>query len=134
MLLDHLSVQCADVAASAAFYDAVLAPLGAARVMDFGDVLGFGVPGRPTFWLGPLEFPDRPGPANRPSHVAFVAPSRAAVDAFYDAALGIGAESLHAPKLWPEYHSDYYAAFVRDLDGNNVEAVHHSPIDPLPAD
>ncbi|MEO5899518.1 MAG: VOC family protein [Ilumatobacteraceae bacterium] len=133
-MLDHLSVQCANVAATAAFYDTVLAPLGAGRVMDFGDVVGFGLPGRPTFWLGPLEFPDLPGPANRPSHIAFVAPRRADVDAFHDAALGVGAEILHAPKVWPEYHPDYYGAFVRDPDGNNVEAVCHSPIDVLPGD
>ena len=52
-MLDHLSIQCADVAASATFYDAVLAPLGGRRVMDFGEVIGFGVPPRPEFWIGP---------------------------------------------------------------------------------
>ena len=133
-MLDHLGIQCSDVAAAAAFYDAVLKPLGGGRVMDFGVAIGFGLPGRPTFWLGELEFPDQPGPGNRPSHIAFAAPNRAAVDAFHEAALAIGAESLHAPRVWPEYHSDYYGAFVRDLDGHNVEAVCHSPVDVLPAD
>jgi catechol 2,3-dioxygenase-like lactoylglutathione lyase family enzyme len=122
-VLDHLSLQCDDVRASAAFYDAVLAPLGGGRVMDFGDVIGYGVPRRPTFWLGPLAS----GPANRELHVAFQAPDRAAVRAFHAAAVAAGAEVLHEPKIWPEYHASYYGAFVRDPDGHNVEAVCHAP-------
>ena len=69
--------------------------------------------------------PTRP-PAH-PPHIAFSAPDRAAVDAFHAAALAAGAEELHAPKVWPEYHEHYYGAFVRDPDGNNVEAVCHKP-------
>ncbi len=122
-MLDHLSIQCADVAASAAFYDAVLAPVGGARAMDFGDVVGFGVEGKPSFWVGPLAA-DVP---NREIHVAFVAPSRDAVRAFFDAAVAAGAEVLHEPRVWPEYHPSYFGAFVRDPDGNNVEAVCHTP-------
>jgi catechol 2,3-dioxygenase-like lactoylglutathione lyase family enzyme len=124
VLLDHLSIQCADVAASAAFYDAVFAPLGAVRVMEFnGVVIGYGVGGRPTFWLGPLTT----GEPNREIHVAFVAPDRAAVRAFFDAAVATGATVLHQPREWPEYHRQYYGGFVRDPDGNNVEAVCHGP-------
>ena len=122
-MLDHLSIQCADVPAAATFYDAVLSPLGASRQMDFGEVVGFGVDGKPSFWLGPLA----EGDANRPIHVAFVAPDRAAVRAFFDAAVATDAEVLHEPRLWPEYHASYYGAFVRDPDGNNVEAVCHVP-------
>ncbi len=122
-MIDHVAVQCADVAASAAFFDAVLAPLGGVRVMDFGRVVGYGVPPMPDFWIGPQET----GEGFRETHLAFQAPSRAAVDAFFAAAVGRGAEVLHAPRLWPEYHADYYGAFVRDPDGNNVEAVCHSP-------
>ena len=59
--------------------------------------------------------------------IAFVAPDRAAVRAFFDAAVATAAEILHEPRLWPEYHADYYGAFVRDPDGNNVEAVCHRP-------
>jgi predicted lactoylglutathione lyase len=59
--------------------------------------------------------------------MAFVADSRATVDAFHDAAVATGAEVLHTPHEWPEYHPSYYAAFVRDLDGNNIEAVCHAP-------
>ena len=122
-MIDHLSIQCADVAAAAAFYDRVLTALGGGRVMDFGMVIGFGTPDRPTFWLGPLA----EGTTNRPIHVAFQAADRAAVRAFFDAAVAAGAEVLHEPRVWPEYHPSYYGAFVRDPDGNNVEAVCHKP-------
>ena len=122
MVLDHLSIQCADVAASAAFYDSVLAPLGGQRVMDFGEVIGYGVPPMPDFWLGPLTT----GEGFRESHIAFTAPDRAAVQAFFAAATAAGAEVLHEPRMWPEYHPNYFGAFVRDPDGNNVEAVCHT--------
>jgi len=121
-MIDHLSIQCADVAASAAFYDAVLPALGGARVMDFGEVIGYGVPPRPEFWIGPRAT----GEGFRESHIAFVAPNREAVDAFVAAAESAGAEVLHRPRLWPEYHPGYYGGFVRDPDGNNVEAVCHA--------
>ena len=122
-VLDHVSIQCADVGASAAFYDAVLAPIGGRRVMDFGEVIGYGIPPKPDFWLGPQAT----GTGFRESHLAFTATDRAAVRAFFDAAVNAGADVLHEPRLWPEYHPDYYGAFVRDPDGNNVEAVCHLP-------
>ncbi|MGK5738556.1 VOC family protein [Micromonospora sp. URMC 103] len=121
-MIDHLSVQVRDVAASAAFYDAVLAPLGGRRLLEFPGVIGYGRE-RPDFWLGPTE---SPGTA-REVHLAFAADSRAAVQAFRDAAVAAGAEVLHEPRLWPEYHATYFGAFVRDPDGNNVEAVCHNP-------
>jgi catechol 2,3-dioxygenase-like lactoylglutathione lyase family enzyme len=121
-MLDHLSIQCRDMDAAKRFYDAVLATIGGKRAMDFGDVVGYGVE-FPDFWIGPLtttqEF--------REVHVAFTAPDRASVDAFFEAAVGTGAEVLHQPRLWPEYHPNYYGGFVRDPDGNNVEAVSHKP-------
>lgn len=122
-MLDHVSLQLADVEASAKFYDTVLAPLGYARVMDFGNVIGFGAPGRPQFWIGPVT---TSGEA-REVHVAFQADDRAKVVEFRDAAVAAGAEVLHEARVWPEYHPTYYGAFVRDPDGNNVEAVCHSP-------
>jgi catechol 2,3-dioxygenase-like lactoylglutathione lyase family enzyme len=122
-MLDHLSIQCADSGASAAFYDAVLAPLGGSRVMDFGPVIGYGRDGRPTFWIGAQTT----GGENRECHIAFAAADRAQVRAFFEAAVAAGAEVLHEPRVWPEYHPNYYGAFVRDPDGNNVEAVCHSP-------
>ncbi len=120
-MLDHVSIQCADVAASATFYDAVLAPLGGRRVLDFGDTIGYGTE-FPSFWIGAQTT----GDGFRESHVAFHAPSRDAVDEFAAVAASIGAETLHEPRVWPEYHPGYYGAFVRDPDGNNVEAVHHT--------
>jgi len=122
-MLDHVSIQCANVRASAAFYDAVLASIGAGRVMNFGETVGFGVAGKPDFWVGPRTT----GEGFRECHIAFGAPDRAAVRAFFDAAVSHGADVLHEPRVWPEYHPGYYGAFVRDPDGNNVEAVCHAP-------
>ncbi|MGZ4793216.1 MAG: VOC family protein [Ilumatobacteraceae bacterium] len=122
-MLDHLAIQCSDTATSASFYDAALAPLGGVRVMEFGPLIGYGVPPMPDFWIGPHDS----GEGFRESHIAFSAPNRQAVRAFFDAAVAAGAAVLHEPRLWPEYHPNYYGAFVRDPDGNNVEAVCHSP-------
>jgi catechol 2,3-dioxygenase-like lactoylglutathione lyase family enzyme len=122
-MLDHVSIQCADANASATFYDAVLMPLGGARIMEFGDVIGYGVPPMPDFWIGPQQT----GTGFRECHLAFSAADRAMVDQFFVAAQDLGAEILHEPRLWPEYHPNYYGAFVRDPDGNNVEAVCHRP-------
>ena len=121
-MLDHLGIQCADTDVAGAFYDAVLAPLGGGRVMDVGVAIGFGI-GRPTFWISQVSG-DAP---NREVHVAFTAADRASVIAFFDAAVLARAETLHEPRVWPEYHPSYYGAFVRDPDGNNVEAVCHAP-------
>ena len=121
-MLDHLSIQCSDLDASARFYDAVLATLGGRRVMDFGGAIGYGTD-FPSFWIGAQET----GDGFRESHIAFRAPSRQSVQKFFDAAVASGAEILHEPRLWPEYHESYYGVFVRDPDGNNVEAVCHLP-------
>lgn len=123
-MIDHLGIQCSDVEASAAFYDRVLEPLGARRLMEpVPGIVGYGVT-KPDFWLGPLS-ENQTG--WREDHIAFEAPDRAAVRAFFDAAVAAGAEVLHEPKEWPIYHPGYYGAFVRDPDGNNVEAVCHRP-------
>jgi len=92
-------------------------------VAEFGEIIGYGEPSRPTFWLGPWDS----GTGFRETHFAFRAHDRAAVVAFFDAAVAAGAEILHAPQLWPLYHDNYYGAFVRDPYGNNVEAVCHLP-------
>ena len=118
-VLDHVSIQCTDLVASAAFYDVVLEPLGGQRIVDFGDTIGYGVPPQSDFWIGAHET----GEGFRESHIAFMAPSRAAVRAFFDVAVAEGALVLLPPRLWPEYHATYFAAFVRDPDGNNIEAV-----------
>lgn len=124
-MLDHLGIQCADMEASASFYDAVLAPLSVTRQMDFGVAIGYGTPEHPDFWIGMFDS----GEGFRESHIAFAAADRASVRAFFDAAVAAGAEVLHAPREWPEYHPNYFGAFVRDPDGNNVEAVCHLPAD-----
>jgi catechol 2,3-dioxygenase-like lactoylglutathione lyase family enzyme len=122
-MIDHLSIQVSDPAASAAFYDTALAPLGGVRIMEFGPVIGYGVPPTPDFWISPHDS----GDGFRESHIAFSAADRATVRAFFDAAVAAGAEVLHEPRVWPEYHPNYYGAFVRDPDGNNVEATCHLP-------
>ena len=123
-MLDHIAVQVSDVEAAAAFYLRVFAPLGIREAMRFPRdgalVVGLcGPDGAPRFWLGPATG----GPA-RELHVAFAAPSRDAVDEVHRVAVAAGAEVLHAPRVWPEYHPGYYGVFLRDPDGNNVEAVH----------
>lgn len=126
-MIDHLGINCADFAKSQEFYDAVLGVLGITRQMDFGVAIGYGIEGKPDFWIADVNAGDATGP-NREVHVAFQAADTAAVQAFHDAAVGLGAESLHAPRLWPEYHPGYFGAFVRDPDGNNIEAVFHGAV------
>ena len=116
-------VVVSDIHSNLLALDAVLAKVGAVdAIWHLGDVVGYGID-RPDFWIGPLtttqEF--------REVHVAFAAPDRASVHAFFDAAVGAGAEVLHHPRLGPEYHPSYNGGFVRDPDGNNVEAVSHGP-------
>ena len=91
--------------------------------MDFSEAIGYGVPPKPDFWIGRQNT----GEGFRESHIAFSAPDRPAVPAFFDAAVARGVEVSHEPRLWPEYHDTYYGAFVRDPDGNNIEAVCHLP-------
>lgn len=122
-MLDHVGFQCTDLAAGAAFYDAVLAPLGGSRLMDFQVAIGYGTDGHANFWISELS----EGDGFRESHIAFAASSRAQVDEFFAAAVANGAEVLHEPRIHEEYHENYYGAFVRDPDGNNVEAVSHRP-------
>ena len=120
-MIDHVSIQCADLAASARFYDTVLAPLGGRRVLDFGEAIGYGTD-RPCSGSDAR----RPGEGFRESHLAFqgARPRRCA---------GVlrrrGRRGRRGPArtaVWPEYHAGYFGAFVRDPDGNNVEAVHHT--------
>jgi catechol 2,3-dioxygenase-like lactoylglutathione lyase family enzyme len=121
-MLDHVSLQCTDMAASSAFYDAILAPLGGQRLMDFGIAIGYGVPPQPDFWISQHNS----GNGFSEAHIAFTAASRDQVHACFGAAVAAGAEILHEPRVWPEYHETYYGAFVRDPSGNNVEVVCHS--------
>jgi catechol 2,3-dioxygenase-like lactoylglutathione lyase family enzyme len=136
-MIDHLGISVTGLARATEFYLKALAPLGYGIVMELpaamtghGAAIGFGVPGgdqkdiqngKPSFWIGEASA------ASGPVHVAFAAPSRASVDAFYQAALSAGGKDNGAPGLRPHYHANYYAAFVFDPDGNNIEAVCHAP-------
>ena len=120
-MIDHFGLNCSDFSKSKEFYDRVLGVLGYTRQMDYEVAIGYGRDGKPDFWIADGK---QMGP-NREIHVAFQAAGIDGVKSFYEAALELGAESLHAPRLWPEYHPGYFGAFVRDPDGNNVEAVFH---------
>jgi catechol 2,3-dioxygenase-like lactoylglutathione lyase family enzyme len=127
-MIDHIGLHVHDVAKATEFYVQALAPLGIGIVMQVSAEetggsahVGFGSAQKPFFWIGEGENP------SGPLHVAFAAGSRAAVDAFYQAALKAGASDNGKPGLRPEYHANYYGAFVLDPDGNNIEAVCHLP-------
>ena len=128
-MIDHLSLGVCDLARSRAFYDAVLAPLGYARMFDFEDASGYGRTEPHPLKEQALPFwvtKNADGPALN-GHVCFLAPARAAVDAFHAAGLAAGGRDNGKPGLRPEYHAHYYAAFVIDLDGYRIEAVRHQP-------
>ena len=135
-MIDHVGMPVSDLARATEFYVKALAPLGYGIVMEVsaaetgrGAAIGFGPPGaaqdfqsgKPSLWIGEGE------PLKGRIHVAFLARSRAAVDAFYRAALDAGGKDNGKPGLRPHYHANYYGAFVLDLDGNNIEAVCHAP-------
>ena len=121
-MIDHTSVGVSDFERSKQFYVAALAPLGYQLLKEFpGSAAGFGVDGKPDFWIGQGEV------NTPPVHVAFRANSRDKVVAFYEAALKAGGRDNGAPGLRPHYHPNYYGAFVLDPDGHNIEAVCHTP-------
>ncbi len=124
-MIDHFGISCADLESSAKFYDTVLGVLGYSRLLDYEVAIGYGA-GRPDFWIGAQSETGPTAGPNREMHLAFHAADASLVRAFFDAAVGLGAEVLHAPRFFPEYHDTYYGAFVRDPDGNNVEAVCHT--------
>jgi catechol 2,3-dioxygenase-like lactoylglutathione lyase family enzyme len=125
-MIDHLGIHVADFAKSKAFYDAVFAALGGSMLMQVPveytagkGVIGYGRD-RPMFWV-------HESASQGTQHVAFSAGSRAEVDAFYAAAMASGGRDNGGPGPRPQYHADYYGAFVIDPDGNNIEAVCHFP-------
>jgi catechol 2,3-dioxygenase-like lactoylglutathione lyase family enzyme len=128
-MLDHIGIPISDLRKSRAFYDRALAPLGIKHMMDIGPdnspvssgsvASGYGDGKRFSFWINVL-------PVYR-LHFAFVADTRAMVDAFYKAAIAAGGRDNGGPGLRPHYHKDYYGAFVLDPDGHNVEAVCRKP-------
>jgi catechol 2,3-dioxygenase-like lactoylglutathione lyase family enzyme len=120
-MLDHMTLTVSDLARSKAFFLGALAPLGHGVIMEFPGVVGLGSRGRPFFWI----HPGRTGTDT--VHVAFQCSDRKAVDAFHAAALEAGGKDNGAPGLRAHYHPAYYGAFVLDPDGNNIEAVCHTP-------
>ncbi len=126
-MIDHLGFSVSDYQRAKAFYVQALAPLGYVLVMEVqqdehdAPAAGFGVDGKPDFWIG------GEGGLNRAIHVALTAKDRATVDTFYRAALAAGGRDNGAPGLRPHYHPNYYAAFVLDPDGHNIEVVCHAP-------
>jgi catechol 2,3-dioxygenase-like lactoylglutathione lyase family enzyme len=119
-MIDHLGLNVTDLAKSRAFYTKALQPLGYSVKMEFPGALGFGARDKPDFWLGQ-------GQSGAKVHVAFLSPDRKTVDAFYAAAMAAGGKDNGKPGLRPQYHENYYGAFVFDPDGNNIEAVTHKP-------
>ncbi len=120
-MIDHISIPVSDYPRAKAFYLQALAPLGYELVMEFGSgdhaSVGLGIGGKPDFWLAPGK---RLAP---PVHVAFNAATRVMVDDFYRAAMAAGGRDNGEPGIRERYHPNYYGAFVRDLDGHNIEAV-----------
>lgn len=127
-MIDHTGVSVRDYEKSKAFYLSALSAIGyvllkefPASVTGYTDVAGFGEPTRPDFWISN-------GVPNQPAiHVAFRVNDRATVDAFYKAAMAAGGRDNGAPGVRPHYHEHYYAAYVLDPDGHNIEAVCHQP-------
>ena len=120
-MLDHVGIPVSDFERSKRFYEEALSPLGYELIMEpRPGAAGLGRSDKPDFWIGQGE----PG---YPVHVAFAAADRASVKAFHEAAVAAGGRDNGRPGLRPEYHPSYYGAFVLDPDGNNVEAVAHSP-------
>ncbi len=127
-MIDHIGLSVSDPQVSRPFYERALAPLGyqllreiPAQITGGRVVLGFGAPPKPDFWVAEGT------PQTPRLHVAFRAESRAAVDAFYAAAIAAGGKDNGPPGPRPQYHAHYYAAFVLDPDGHNIEAVVHTP-------
>ena len=129
MPIDHVGYAVSDYERAKAAYAKALAPLGYTLIMEVpaegnpsgAPAAGFGINGKPDFWIG------GEGKLEKPLHVAILAKDRPSVDAFYRAALAAGFKDNGPPGLRPQYHPTYYAAFVLDFDGHNVEAVCHAP-------
>jgi catechol 2,3-dioxygenase-like lactoylglutathione lyase family enzyme len=120
-VLDHVILNVSDFDGARAFYGHALEPLGVGVVMEFGQMCGFGEEGNPFLWIAERDEP------SAPVHVALAAPDRGTVEAFHAAALEAGGTDNGPPGLRPHYHANYYGAFVLDPDGNNIEAVCHTP-------
>ena len=124
-MIDHIGVRAQDFDRIVDFYRAALAPIGYRVLMEFPNTAGLGADGKPDLWISQT---DKPG---NPTHVALLG-QRSQIDQFHAAALAAGGTDNGPPGLRADYHPNYYAAFVLDPEGNNVEVVCHFPdgIDP----
>jgi catechol 2,3-dioxygenase-like lactoylglutathione lyase family enzyme len=120
-LIDHVSVPVRDLRSSSRFYEDLLMPLGMTRLVTRAKTVGYGKT-YPEFWLNE-RMQLRPVAADTGAHVCLRAPNKEAVDAFHAAALAAGVQSDGAPGMRPQYSPHYYSAFIRDMDGNRIEAV-----------
>ena len=120
-MIDHVSINVRNLSASGTFYDAVLGTIGLTRVVVKADTIGFGKT-YPEFWLNARPG-SAPAAADSGTHICLRAKSTDAVDAFYKAAIGAGGSDDGPPGMRPEYNDRYYAAFIRDPDGNRIEVV-----------
>ena len=126
-MIDHVAVLVRDIAESSAFYSQALAPTGYSELVELPDTLGGQAPTVGFCHADGSDFWIRQGTATVPPiHVAFRVSSRSAVDVFYEAAIAAGGTDNGPPGLRPEYHENYYGAFLLDPDGHNVEAVCHT--------
>ena len=129
-MIDHIALLVSNYQVSRDFYLAALKPLGYELVMEitremvpdlpYERVGGLGAGGKPDLWLQPAD-------SIAPAHIALAAEDRGTVDAFYSAALAVGGKDNGAPGLRPQYHPNYYGAFILDPDGYNFEVVCHKP-------
>jgi catechol 2,3-dioxygenase-like lactoylglutathione lyase family enzyme len=119
LIIDHIGISVSNVDESKAFFSAALAPLGISLTMETHGWVGLGREGKPEFWFGVGS------EVQRPMHLAFRARSREQVQQFHAAAIAAGAKDNGPPGLRPQYHANYYGAFVIGPDGHNVEAVCH---------
>ena len=120
-ILSHVSIGVSDFGRAAAFYDAVMPALGCKRIMEHGEAVAYGKM-FPEFWVQtPID--GRPSSVGNGTHVAFLAQSKAEVDAFHKAAIAAGATDDGAPGPRPEYGEPFYGCFLRDLDGHKIEAM-----------
>jgi catechol 2,3-dioxygenase-like lactoylglutathione lyase family enzyme len=120
-VIDHVTLNVADVEAAKVFYAQALAPLGYELTMDFLEGAGYAAQGKPDFFLA------QRGEPSSPVHVAFHSPDRHSVDAFHEAAIAAGGTDNGPPGIRRVYHEYYYGAYVLDPEGNNIEAVTHEP-------
>jgi catechol 2,3-dioxygenase-like lactoylglutathione lyase family enzyme len=119
-MIDHVSVRVSDFPRLLAFYREALAPIGYQVIMEYPGAVGLGADGKPDLWLMQTDKP------LNPTHFALNVASRPSIDAFHAAGLAAGGSDNGAPGLRLDYHPTYYAAYLHDPEGNNIEVVCHA--------